>query len=201
MWYIFSNKGISSRSQYTLPLPVCLVEYSLNNTFPGCNYFNGNVSRWWAVGWWRTYISGFIFTSGKQSLNAHYCRVNKDLGRVWQLHMTVNLQTSWWRHRMETFSALLAICAPVPGEFPAQRPMTRSFDVFFDLCLDKRLSKQSWGWWFETLSHPLWRHHNGLNWDSGMDKQSHMFRDHFVYAPSQWKTTLQRRFSLAARIH
>ena len=44
---------------------------------------------------------------------------------------------------METFSALLAICAgnsPVPGEFPAQRPVTRSFDVFFDLRLNKRLS-------------------------------------------------------------
>ena len=71
--------------------------------------------------------------------------------------------TSWWRHQMETFSALLAICAgnsPVPGEFPAQRPVTRSFDVFFDLCLNKRLSKQSWGWWFETLSCPLWRHCN-----------------------------------------
>ena len=60
---------------------------------------------------------------------------------------------SWWRHPMETFSALLAICAgnsPVPGEFPAQRPVTRSFDVFFDLRLNKRLSIQSWGWWFET---------------------------------------------------
>ena len=70
---------------------------------------------------------------------------------------------SWWRHQMETFSALLAICAgnsPVPGEFPTQRPVTRSFDVFFDLRLDKRLSKQSWGWWFETLSCPLWRHCN-----------------------------------------
>ena len=66
----------------------------------------------------------------------------------------------WWRHQMETFSALLAICAgnsPVNGEFPAQRPVTRSFDVFFDLRLNKRLSKQSWGWWFETLSLPLWR--------------------------------------------
>ena len=48
--------------------------------------------------------------------------------------------------------------SPVPGEFPAQRPVTRSFDVFFDL--NKRLSKQSWGWWFETLSYPLWRHRN-----------------------------------------
>ena len=67
---------------------------------------------------------------------------------------------------METFSALLAICAensPVPGEFPAQRPVTRSFDIFFDLRLNKRLSKQWWGWWFETLSHPLWRHRNVWN--------------------------------------
>ena len=69
----------------------------------------------------------------------------------------------WWRHQIETFSALLAICAgnsPVPVEFPAQRPVTRSFDVFFDLRLNKRLSKQSWGWWFEALSRPLWRHRN-----------------------------------------
>ena len=66
---------------------------------------------------------------------------------------------------METFSALLAICAgnsPVTGEFPAQRPVTRSFDVFFDLSLKEWLSKQSWGWWFETPSCPLWRHSNGL---------------------------------------
>ena len=64
---------------------------------------------------------------------------------------------------METFSALLAICAgnsPVPGEFPTQRPVTRSFDVYFDLRPNKRLSKQSLGWWFETLSPPLWRHRN-----------------------------------------
>ena len=69
----------------------------------------------------------------------------------------------WWRHQMETFSALLALCvgnSPVTGEFPSQRPVTRSFDVFFDLRLNKRLSKQSWGWWFETLSRPLWRHRN-----------------------------------------
>ena len=51
---------------------------------------------------------------------------------------------------------------PITGEFPAQRPVTRSFDVFFDLCPYKRLSKQSWGWWFETLSRPLWRHRNEL---------------------------------------
>ena len=62
---------------------------------------------------------------------------------------------SWWRHQMETFAALLAICAgisPVTGEFPAQRPMTRNFDVFFDLRPNKRLSKQWWVRWFETPS-------------------------------------------------
>ena len=73
---------------------------------------------------------------------------------------------SWWRHQMETFSALLAICAgnspvPGPGEFLTQRPVTRSFDVFFDLRLNKRLGNQWWGWWFETLSRALWCHRNG----------------------------------------
>ena len=70
---------------------------------------------------------------------------------------------TWWRHQMETFSALLALCAgnsPITGEFPSQRPVTRSFDVFFDLCLYKRLSKQFRGWWFETPSGSLWRHCN-----------------------------------------
>ena len=47
-----------------------------------------------------------------------------------------------------------------PGEFPTQRPVTRSFDVFFDLRPNKRLSKQWRGWWFETLSRPFWRHRN-----------------------------------------
>ena len=72
---------------------------------------------------------------------------------------------AWWRHQMETFSALLALYAgnsPVPGEFPSQRPVTRSFQVFFDLCLNKRLSKQSWGWWLKTPSRSLWRQCNGL---------------------------------------
>ena len=49
----------------------------------------------------------------------------------------------------------------VPGEFPALKPVTRSFDAFFDLCLNKQLSEQSWGWWFETPPCPLWRLRNG----------------------------------------
>ena len=68
--------------------------------------------------------------------------------------------------QMETFSAILGLCAgnsPVTGEFPAQRPVTRTFDVFFELCLNKRLSKPLWGWWFEMPSCPLWRHCKFIN--------------------------------------
>ena len=70
----------------------------------------------------------------------------------------------WWRHQMEIFSALLAICAgnsPVTGEFPSQRQW-RGALMFSLICLNKGLSKQSWGWWFETPSSPLWRHCNEL---------------------------------------
>ena len=48
-----------------------------------------------------------------------------------------------YSHQMDTFSALLALCA-------GNSPVTRSFDAFFDLHLNKRLSKQSRGWWSET---------------------------------------------------
>ena len=61
-----------------------------------------------------------------------------------------------WKH-----FGLLAQCAgnsPVTGEFPSQRPVTRSFDVFFDLSLNKWLSKQSKRRWFETPSRSLWHH-------------------------------------------
>ena len=51
----------------------------------------------------------------------------------------------------------------VTGEFSSQRPVTRSFDVFFDLRLNKQLSKRSWGWWFETPSRSLWRRCNGMH--------------------------------------
>ena len=68
---------------------------------------------------------------------------------------------SWWRHQMGIFSAVLAPCAgnsPVTGEFPSQRPLMRSVCVFWGL--NKRLSKLSRRWWFETQSRSLWRHCN-----------------------------------------
>ena len=103
-----------------------------------------------------TYVTNMSIISAK-------CHNILEISPLW---MTPSEQWTWWRHQMETFSARLAICAgnsPVPGEFPTQRPVTRSFDVFFDLRLNKWLSKQSWGWWFETPSHPLSRQCNGNN--------------------------------------
>ena len=70
-----------------------------------------------------------------------------------------------WVLRMST---MMTGNSPVTGEFPAPRPVTRGFDVFFDLRLNKRLSKQWWGCWFETPSHALWRHGN----DHWTNKQS-----------------------------
>ena len=81
-------------------------------------------------------------------------------------------------------SALLAICAGnslVPGEFPAQRPVAGSFDVFFDLRLDKRLNKQSWGWWFETPSWSLWRHCNDeLYLQLGYIAVAYIAEEHYI---------------------
>ena len=89
------------------------------------------------------------------------------IGCEWPLYCVFQKQTKLSNPddviKWTTLSALLAICAgnsPATGEIPAQKPVTRSFDVFFDLRLNKRLSKQSWCWWFETPSHPLWRHCN-----------------------------------------
>ena len=95
-------------------------------------------------------------------------RLNLDWAYVWTTWQLTNLRFSayprraWRRHQMKTFSALLALCA---GNSPvtAQRPTTRNFDVFFDLCLNKRLRQQPWGWWFETPSQS-WPHRNGNEW-------------------------------------
>ena len=72
---------------------------------------------------------------------------------------------TWWRHQMEIICALLSLCAgnsPGTGEFSSQRPVTRNFDVSFDLRPNKWLSKQPRCRWFETPSRSLWRHCSDL---------------------------------------
>ena len=91
-----------------------------------------NVILYWLVFAQYKYNSGYIFyiaTTTNIILDKPNIMASYDLRR----HVT------WWRHQMETLSALLAICAgnsPVTGEFQEQRPVTRSCDVFFDLRLE-----------------------------------------------------------------
>ena len=125
-------------------------------------------------------------TTGFNGLGKDNCKTRWETFKFWDLvwlilevwwYVLIKLQKTgfsypWWRYQMENISALLAICAgnsPVPGEFPTQRPVTWSFDVFFELRLNKRLSKQPWGWWFETLSCPLWNHRNAVGLESFKD--------------------------------
>ena len=106
----------------------------------------------------------------RQVLDEHiyWCRLSNALVTLNTVfYMNKVVRCSWWRHQMETFSALLVLCAgnsPITGEFLAQKPVTRTFDVFFDLRLNIRLSKQSWGWWFEMPSCSLWHHCNVMSW-------------------------------------
>ena len=84
----------------------------------------------------------------------------------WRTPQACSPSHSWWRHQMEFFFALLA---PLCGEFTGHRwiPLTKANDAelgvfwgFFYLRLNKRLSKQSWGWWFQTPSRSLWHDAN-----------------------------------------
>ena len=102
--------------------------------------------------------------------------------------MSTVLNFYWIWIVMDLWPTLLCFS---PGN--SQRPVTGSFDVFFNLRLNKRLSKQWWGWWFETPSRPLWRqcnghpdilhpleqhcHHKGCVW---MDKQ-YLYVSHLGY--------------------
>ena len=74
------------------------------------------------------------------------------------------------------------LCGEFTGhsEFPTQRPVTRSFDVFFDLHLNNRLSKQPWGWWFQMPSWSLWRQCNDDTHNDGgpLGKTPKSFRSH-----------------------
>ena len=86
----------------------------------------------------------------------------------------------------------------VAGEFPTQRPVTRSFDVFFDLRLNKRLNKQSWGWWFETPSCRSWRHSNAdPRWAIGRGWLQAPASDGPPCDPQGWDVVFNQRSSLS----
>ena len=99
-----------------------------------------------------------LWMNGMTYLHIGWYRViSADHKSKWQF------RTTWWRHEIETFSALLLLFEenpPVTSGFPSQRPVTRNFHVFFDLRLNKRLNKLSRRRLFETSLLPLWHHCN-----------------------------------------
>ena len=120
----------------------------------------------WGTGWQRNcHFDNFNAASEKHfmtSVRAISLALVQLLQLLWNHPQGYGSIVPWW-HQMETFSMSLALCvgnSPVTDEFPSQRPVMRSFDVFFDLRLNTRLSKQSWGWWFERPACSLWHHCN-----------------------------------------
>ena len=108
---------------------------------------NSSAIVWWTIGigYPRTY-----------SLNHPYPASNGCWDPCRRRRGATQPNIPWWRHQMETFYALLALCpvnSPVAGEFPSQGPVTRSFHVSLICALNKWLSKQSWGWWFEWMGY------------------------------------------------
>ena len=116
---------------------------------PGCNYVM-SVTIWWS-----------------QTLETI-----KMVNQLLNLY-TIALSSNWYVHNViklfmmtssngKIFHVTGPLCGEFtgPSEFPTLRRVRRSFDVFFDLRLNKRLSKQPWGWWFETPSWSLWHQCN-----------------------------------------
>ena len=109
---------------------------------------------------WILSILSFIHKKYKKTLQF----VRELVAFVWIQYTGAYLRP-WWRHEMETFSALLAFCAgnsPVPGEFPSQRPVMRSF-VFSLICACINGGVKIVRLVIEMRSRPLWRHCNGYS--------------------------------------
>ena len=88
------------------------------------------------------------------------CDVIKECHSFGYIDCTIHDKIYFIFDNIAVLAQSFTCCDVVTGEFPAQRPVARSFDVFFDLRLNKRLSKQSWGWWSETPSRSFRRHCN-----------------------------------------
>ena len=109
----------------------------------------------------------FAWSRERKSI-IHHDYLDIDINIVKQSQKTIQRIKVYtrWRHQMETFFALLALCAgnsSVTGQFPSQKQVTQSFDVFFDRRMNKWLSKQSRRRWFETPSRSFRRHCNEIS--------------------------------------
>ena len=108
-------------------------------------------------------LNPYIQSDNSSSSWCYLLYLYPTLNKIYLILSYIRQCFSWWRHQMEPFSTLLALCAgnsPVTGEFPSQRPVTRSFRAFFDLCLKKPVEQTIATWWFEAQTRSLWCHCN-----------------------------------------
>ena len=148
---LFSCKLIQSHKQCGLVISLFLFQFLLYSNWPMLSIFH--ITRQPS----NNFRQFFLYNHISHNHVSHSYPI--------QVFVLIRVIVTWWRHQMETLSVVLTLCAgnsPVTGEFPAQKPVKRGFDVFFDMRLNKRLGKQSWGWWFETPSCSLWRLCNEL---------------------------------------
>ena len=148
--------------------------------------------------WWYQQEYG-----ARPELGQGYCYQGSGVPAVWLIH-TRQTNCCSWHHMMTSSNGnIFRVTGHLCGEITGHRwiPPTKASDAelwcFLCLRLNKWLSKQSWGWWYETPSHPLWRHGN----DAVIDMQC--YRDQVVlctvytigigaWAPSQYKDRLFR---------
>ena len=112
-------------------------------------------------------------------------------------HMIWHDDVIKWTH-FPGYSQFVRGNSPVPGEFPAQRPVMQSFGVFFYLRPNKRLSKHSWGWWFEKASCSLWRHCNGFG-PADVSKTANKLLIQLISPWTKWLRFRKRYFQLHFR--
>ena len=127
---------------------------------------HGNWHGYWNGYWYqngrtqceRTFIRDTCFTTDISSLR-HVTISNENIELPHRILQAATMMTS---SKGIIFRVTGHLCGEFTGSrwIPRKRPVKRSFDVYFDLRLNKRLSKQAWGWWFETPSCPIWRHCN-----------------------------------------
>ena len=143
--------------------PMQVVNPAFEPSCPSDTYGNHNLNgtsiqdviNWHDVGACLIYIDWCTLPCGSQipwrQLGTRPSSSTTMLNPLWPHYYAlfspqVSRKNTWWRHQMETFSALLAVCegnSSVTDEFPSQRPVTRRFDVFFDHLCPQQTAEQT----------------------------------------------------------
>ena len=151
----------SSNGNISALLALCVGKSPANFPHKGqwCRALMFSLIRTWIHDWvLKNREAGDLSEMPSRSLWCH-CNGSRQNMDEW-LHLAVYVDVIVHTFKINCWFSTFLLDDICTRWIPTQRPVTRSFDVFFDLRLNKRLSKQSWSWWFETLSRPLLRHCN-----------------------------------------